>query len=245
VNALRVLVTAGPTREHLDDVRFLSNASSGRMGIAVAAAARRAGHEVTLILGPVATPPPAGVTVVPVVSARDMAKAVEEAFPSCDVLVMTAAVSDYRPARRYPGKWKKGAARIDLPLVRSVDIVAAAGRRKGTRIVIGFAVESANALEAAREKMRRKHLDALYLCSPAAFQVASADYVLLRRGEAPQPFPGITKATLARRIVASLATAKAPPPPARRPRGSQPPPPARRSVPSSKRPRPRPSPTGG
>ncbi|MCK6480563.1 MAG: phosphopantothenoylcysteine decarboxylase [Planctomycetes bacterium] len=201
---LRLVVSAGPTREPLDAVRFLTNASSGRMGFAVAAAARAAGHRVTLVTGPVSLPSPAGVRTVRVVTAREMRRAVLDAFRGADALVMTAAVSDYRPARPRAGKWKKGPARMSLPLVRNPDILAEAGRRKGRRVCVGFAVEDRGALAAARGKIRRKRLDALCLCSPAAFERAAADYRILVPGRLPEGHPGVRKERFARRVVALL-----------------------------------------
>jgi phosphopantothenoylcysteine decarboxylase/phosphopantothenate--cysteine ligase len=198
----RFVVTAGPTREPLDDVRFLSSPSSGRMGFAVADAARRAGHRVVLVSGPVDLPDPRGVRTVRVVTALEMRRAVLSAFRGADALVMTAAVSDYRPARRRAGKWKKGAARISLPLVRNPDILAEAGRRKGRRVCIGFAVEVGAPLRSAREKVRRKNLDALCLCSPEAFGRDAADYRILFPVKELERHPGVRKAVLARRIVA-------------------------------------------
>ncbi len=198
---MRFVVSAGPTREHLDDVRFLSSPSSGRMGFAVAAAARRAGHEVVLVTGPVALPDPPGVRTVRVVSALQMRRAVLAAFRRSDALVMTAAVSDYRPARRRAGKWKKGAARLSLPLVRNPDILAEAGRRKGGRVCVGFAVEVQAALEGARTKIRRKNLDALCLCSPAAFEADMADYRILFPDRGLERHPGVRKGAFARRVV--------------------------------------------
>jgi len=201
---LHVVVSAGPTREYLDAVRFLSNPSSGRMGFAVAAAARAAGHRVTLVAGPVPLPPPCGVRTVPVTSALEMRRAVLAAFREADALVMTAAVSDYRPVRRRRGKWKKGPERVDLPLRRNPDILAEAGRTKGSRVCVGFAVEVQRALAGAREKVRRKRLDALCLCSPEAFEGAAADYRILFPDREMESHPGVPKARLARRIVALL-----------------------------------------
>ncbi len=198
---LHLVVSAGPTREHLDAVRFLSSPSSGRMGFAVAEAARAAGHRVTLVAGPTHLRPPAGVRTVRVVSALEMRRAVLGAFRGADALVMTAAVSDYRPARRRAGKWKKGPERVDLPLRRNPDILAEAGRRKGRRLCVGFAVEVQRALAGAREKVARKRLDALCLCSPAAFEAAAADYRILFPGGEVEHHPGIRKERLARRIV--------------------------------------------
>ena len=207
---LRFVVTAGPTREYLDDVRFLTSPSSGRMGFAVASAARRAGHEVVLVTGPVSLPDPAGVRTVRVVSALEMRRAVMAAFRRADALVMTAAVSDYRPARRRAGKWKKGAARISLPLVRNPDILAEAGRSKGDRVCVGFAVEVQEALRGAREKIRRKRLDALCLCSPAAFEKDASDYRILFPDRELERHPGIRKGVLAGRIVGLVEELAAP-----------------------------------
>jgi phosphopantothenoylcysteine decarboxylase/phosphopantothenate--cysteine ligase len=198
---LAVVVSAGPTREPLDAVRFLSSGSSGRMGFAAAAAFRRAGHGVTLVSGPVSLPDPPGVRTVRVVTAREMRAAVLGAFRRADALVMTAAVSDYRPARPRKGKWRKGPGRLPLPLVRNPDILAEAGRRKGRRVCVGFAVEVADALRSARGKLRRKRLDALCLCGPAALGAESADYRILLPGGEMRPLPRVRKGDLARWIV--------------------------------------------
>ncbi|HLQ37850.1 MAG TPA: phosphopantothenoylcysteine decarboxylase [Planctomycetota bacterium] len=159
-----ILVTAGPTREYLDDVRFLANGSSGRMGCALAAAAARAGHRVFLVLGPVEVAPPAGVELVPVVSALDMQAAAERLFPQCQVAVAAAAVADYRPAHRQIGKPPRGRERVVLELVPNPDIVAGLGTRKGDRVVVGFALEAAAAgfeaaVARARKKLEQKQLD--------------------------------------------------------------------------------------
>jgi len=201
---LRIVVSAGPTREPLDAVRFLTNGSSGRMGFAVAEAARRAGHLVTLVAGPTHLPPPRGVRTIRVTTALQMRKAVLACFKKAHALVMTAAVSDYRPARPRRGKWKKGPARMSLPLVRNPDILAEAGRRKGRRICIGFAVETAGALRNAREKLRRKNLDAICVCSPAAFDRPWADYFILLPDVGKECHQRIKKGHLARRLLAFL-----------------------------------------
>ena len=128
---MRFVVTAGPTREFIDPVRFLSNPSTGRMGFAVARAARAAGHEVTLIAGPVALKTPPGVTRIDVVSARDMLNAVRTIIARADVLVMTAAVADWRPARRAARKLKKTEMSDTLHLVRNPDILKTIDRQLG------------------------------------------------------------------------------------------------------------------
>ena len=164
---MRFVVTAGPTREFIDAVRFLSNPSTGRMGFAVARAARAAGHEVTLIAGPVSLKTPPGVTRIDVVSARDMLNAVRTVIARAHVLVMTAAVADWRPARRASRKLKKTEMSDTLHLVRNPDILKTIDRQLGgprsraaaCPIRIGFAAETgAPAAEAVR-KCREKGLD--------------------------------------------------------------------------------------
>jgi phosphopantothenoylcysteine decarboxylase / phosphopantothenate---cysteine ligase len=154
-----VLVTAGPTREHLDPVRFLSNRSSGKMGFAVARAAARRGARVLLVTGPTALGDPRGVEVVRVESAADMARAVDEHVAPASVVVAAAAVADYRPKRRAVEKAAKvkGATSIDLETTR--DIVASIDRSRGDRVIVGFAAETGDPVEKARGKLERKRLD--------------------------------------------------------------------------------------
>ena len=135
------MITAGPTREYLDDVRFLSNGSSGRMGCALAEAAMADGHEAWLVLGPVEIAAPPGARVRAVTSALEMQAAADDWFERCQIAIAAAAVADWRPAHRQPGKPRHGAlARLDL--VPNPDIVAGLGARKGARVVVGFALES-------------------------------------------------------------------------------------------------------
>ena len=160
---VRVLVTAGGTREPLDAVRFIGNRSSGRMGFALAEEAARRGAEVTVVAANVALPPPPGVTVVEVQTAADLARACRERFAACDVLLMAAAVADFRPASTHAGKIKKLAAgdALDVRLERTEDVLSdlAATRREGQTLV-GFAAEHGDgALDYGREKLRRKGLD--------------------------------------------------------------------------------------
>ena len=154
-----VLVTAGPTVEDLDPVRFLSNRSSGRMGYRLAEVARDRGAKVVLVSGPTALPAPAGVDLVAVRSAAEMQRAVLDRAAAATVVVMAAAVADYRPASPSPTKLKKGEGRIALELVRTVDILAALGADKGGRFLVGFAAETDDLLENARQKRLRKNLD--------------------------------------------------------------------------------------
>jgi phosphopantothenoylcysteine decarboxylase/phosphopantothenate--cysteine ligase len=164
LRGLRVLVSAGGTREPIDAVRFIGNSSSGRMGLALAAAARERGAHVTLIAANVALPTPTGVERRDVVTAAELARACEQEFPSCDVLLMAAAVADFTPAATANGKLKKSQReRLELVLEPTTDVLAglAASRRPGQTLV-GFAAEHGEgALEYARGKLHDKHLDAI------------------------------------------------------------------------------------
>jgi phosphopantothenoylcysteine decarboxylase/phosphopantothenate--cysteine ligase len=178
----RIVVTAGPTREHVDPVRYLSNESSGRMGFAIAAAAARAGCRVTLVAGPVALATPPGVERVDVVSARDMMAATREAFEAADALFMAAAVSDWRPRRKLAGKWRKkddGSRSASLELVRNPDIVASLARNKGNRLVVSFALETGDGLRRAQAKMRRKGTDYVVLNDASALAGERASVTVL------------------------------------------------------------------
>jgi phosphopantothenoylcysteine decarboxylase/phosphopantothenate--cysteine ligase len=159
LRGVTVLVTAGPTVEDLDPVRFLSNRSSGRMGYRVAEAARDRGAEVVLVAGPTSLPDPPGVAVEHVRSAAEMQAAVERHFERAAIVVMAAAVSDYRPASVAPHKVKKQDGELALELERTPDILAGLGPRKGPRLLVGFAAETRDVLAYARDKLRRKQLD--------------------------------------------------------------------------------------
>lgn len=167
LDGMSLLVTAGPTQEALDPVRYLSNRSSGTMGFAVAAAAAARGARVTLVAGPVHLPTPPGVLRRDVVTAREMADAVAAFAADADAIVMAAAVADFRPARPSPQKIKKDAAATDVPaleLERNPDILAALGAQNAPgRILVGFALETENGLAHAREKLERKRCDLLLL----------------------------------------------------------------------------------
>ncbi len=155
----RVVVTAGPTREPLDPVRFLTNRSSGKMGYAVAEAAAAAGAEVTLVSGPVALAPPAAVRTVRVESAAEMLAAVLEAVPGTDLFIATAAVADYRPAEAAGQKIKKSAERLELRLERNPDILATVAALPERPFCVGFAAETDNVVAYARGKLQAKGLD--------------------------------------------------------------------------------------
>ncbi len=156
----RVLITAGPTREPIDPVRYISNHSSGKQGFAVAEAARDAGAEVTLISGPVSLPTPAGTTRVDVTTAQQMHDAVTRHLDACDIFIGVAAVADFRPNESAAQKIKKNAeAGLSLDLVQNPDIIAAVARSNVRPIVVGFAAETQDALANARTKLVRKALD--------------------------------------------------------------------------------------
>ena len=202
---MRILVSAGPTREFLDPVRFLSNRSTGRMGFAVAAAAVAAGHEVALVAGPVEIEPPAGLAALDrVVSAREMLAALRRRLAWCDALVMTAAVADFRPARRSPRKIRKGAMPEALRLVRNPDILATLRPRKGSRIFCGFAAETDSVLESAVSKLARKGLDFIVandVTKPGAgFNTATNIVKIISRDGGIEELPLMEKREIAKRI---------------------------------------------
>ncbi len=155
----KVLVTAGPTREMLDPVRFISNPSSGKMGFAVARALRQRGAQVTLISGPTALTPPRMVNVIPVQTAEEMRSAVQKHFAETDIVIKTAAVADYRPKKISPEKIKKGAASLSLEMEKTRDILGELGMKKGQKLLIGFAAETRKVNAFALEKLQKKNLD--------------------------------------------------------------------------------------
>ena len=208
-----MLVTAGPTREPIDAVRFLSNPSSGRMGFAIAAAARERGAEVVLISGPTALPWPSGVRTVSVTTAEEMRAAVQEEVGRCTVVIMAAAVSDFRPVTRSSGKIKKGEAPNMLTLERTDDILGELGRRKGNRILVGFAAESDQLVEHAREKLEHKNLDLIVANDiteeGAGFASSTNRVIMIERSGAIQPIPLLPKEDVARLIIDKVSELKA------------------------------------
>ncbi len=159
LNGEHVLVTAGPTREPFDPVRFITNYSSGKMGYAIALQARRRGARVTLVSGPTSLPPPAGVEVVNVGSALEMRDAVLSRLKGLTAVIKAAAVADYRPAALADQKIKKKEGPLTLALERNPDIIREIGRKKGKRVLVGFAMESENLLANARSKLIDKNMD--------------------------------------------------------------------------------------
>lgn len=201
----RVVVTAGPTHEHVDPVRYLANESSGRMGFEIAAAAARRGDQVLLVAGPVHLETPPGVRRVDVVSARDMLAATRAAFGRADALFMAAAVADWRPRRRRAGKWRAkdgGRTAASIELVANPDILATLGRRKGARMVVGFALETAQGVERARAKLERKGADYIVLNDASALGAARSSVTILGRDGSLEALSPRSKRRTAERLVA-------------------------------------------
>lgn len=205
--SLDVVVTAGPTREHVDPVRYLTNESSGRMGFEVARCAAEAGHRVTLIAGPVELETPPGVKRVDVVSARDMLAATRTAFRTSDALFMIAAVSDWRPRRKLSGKWRKKDQKTEvasLELVRNPDILATVARNKRSRLVVGFALETGDGIRRAGAKLRRKGADYIVLNDASALKSSYTSATILGADGKSRRVSRCTKASLAKVLVALL-----------------------------------------
>jgi phosphopantothenoylcysteine decarboxylase / phosphopantothenate---cysteine ligase len=203
----RVLITAGPTRERIDPVRFISNRSSGKMGFAVAQAAREAGATVVLVAGPVSLATPAGVARVDVESAADMLAAVLQELPGTDVFISTAAVADYRPARAAPQKIKKTADTLDLSMERTPDVLATVAAGAERPFVVGFAAETEAVEQNARTKLMKKNLDMIAaneVGHDKAFDSEDNQLVVLGRN-ARHELGRADKLTLARGLIALIA----------------------------------------
>lgn len=197
---MRIVVTAGPTREYIDDVRFISNPSSGKMGYEVAAEAARRGHSVCLLSGPVCRKAPAGVRILHFESVDDLMRLAGQAVAEADCLVMAAAVGDYKPARRIAGKHKK-AQRLELELVATTDVMASLAEAKGRRIFVGFAVESENVLSNALRKIESKGMDLLVLNGPESFGAETADFSLVLQDGSVEGLGVVSKAEVAGRLL--------------------------------------------
>jgi phosphopantothenoylcysteine decarboxylase/phosphopantothenate--cysteine ligase len=205
----RILVTAGPTHEPIDAVRFIANRSTGKMGFAIGTEAARRGALVTMVTGPVALPDPPGMEVLRVETSAEMAEVILGHYAGVDAVVMAAAVADFRPDRATPGKIKKDTGPLELKLERAVDILATLGKQKENQVLVGFAAETDHVLDEGRRKLGEKNLDLLVAnevgrsgtgfgseTNRAAILTASGDDVELRDW---------TKAELARAICDRLA----------------------------------------
>ena len=209
---MKILVTAGPTREKIDPVRFISNRSSGKMGYALAEAAHELGHEVVLVSGPVALTPPVGVEIVKVESAAEMAAAVKSAAPGCDMVIMAAAVADYRPAHAAEHKLKKRPGEMFLELERTEDILLSLGNMKHSgQILVGFAAETEELINNAAGKLERKNLDWIVANTVSdGFGTDTDKVTLLGRNGQKIDVPRAAKSIVARRILGEILNGMTP-----------------------------------
>jgi len=175
----RLLITSGPTRQYLDPVRYLTNASSGRMGAALAEAAVEAGHQVVVVSGPVNVTYPAGSDVISVVSTEDMLAACRRAFPACDGLIAVAAPCDYQPAAVSPHKIRKSGNGLRLELLETPDVVAALAAEKTRQWLVAFALETEDQRLRAMQKLERKSCDLIVVNGPAAMHAEMAQVEVL------------------------------------------------------------------
>jgi phosphopantothenoylcysteine decarboxylase / phosphopantothenate---cysteine ligase len=203
MSGLNVVVTAGPTIEDLDPIRFISNRSSGKMGYALAEAAFQKGAQVFLVSGPTNLQPPAGVNPIMIRSAAQMKDAVLALYKEADIVVMAAAVADYRPAGYSKRKIKKGSSDAAIKLEPTEDILALLGRDKGQQVLVGFAAETNDLLENARDKLVRKNLDLIVAndVSDGVFGEDKATVHILRPSAEDVSLCGETKRTIADRIL--------------------------------------------
>lgn len=204
-----VVITAGPTREPLDPVRYISNHSSGKMGYALAAAARDAGARTILISGPTQLASPPGIHVIRVESARDMLKQALEQCAGADLFIAAAAVADYAPEQVAPHKIKKEASEeLHVRLVKNPDVVAEVARLERRPFVVGFAAETENVLQHARAKLLRKNLDVIIANDVSDTTIgfnSDNNAVWLLSGEEVVEYPAQDKQQLARRLIGDLA----------------------------------------
>ncbi len=200
-----VLLTAGPTREAIDPVRFVSNPSSGKMGFALARAAVRRGARVILVTGPVSLPDPLHVEVHRVESAAEMAAAVQAQVPAADVIIKTAAVADYRPLRAAEHKIKKTDARLSVEFERTIDILQTIGQHKAHRILVGFAAETQQLRDNARQKLEAKNLDLIVAnrigAEGSGFEADTNKVTLLYRNGREEGLPVMAKDALAHELL--------------------------------------------
>lgn len=206
LSGIRVLITAGPTREAIDPVRFISNRSSGRMGYAMAAAAARRGAQVTIISGPVELAVPATADMKKVTTAREMLAEIKEVLQEADWLIMAAAVADFAPTDVMKDKIKKGTKlELTLRLSRNPDILKAVGPMKGDRLFVGFAAETRDLVENARKKAHEKNLDLIVANDVSGeetgFESDENSGVILDQGDLAEEIPMMSKLKMAERIL--------------------------------------------
>ncbi len=206
----RILITAGPTREKIDAVRFISNYSSGKMGYALAAAAVELGAQTTLITGPSSITPPLSVKVINIESTQDLHKAVEKEFTKHDCLIMAAAPADFQPVKTAVQKIKRSDTKLTLSLKPTVDILQSLsnGKRNG-QVVVGFALETENAIDNAIKKLKCKNLDAIVVNSPSkisGFGTDTNEVTLIIKNKKPEKLPLMGKKELSLKLLEKIAS---------------------------------------
>lgn len=200
----RILITSGPTRQYLDPVRYLTNASSGRMGQALAEAMIELGHQVVIVTGPVEVDYPASAEVVPIVSTEEMLEACQRIFPSCQGAIGVAAPCDYRPVRVEAGKIQKTGQPLLLNLIETPDVIATLGLQKHDQWLVGFALETDDQRLRALAKLEKKHCDLMVLNGPEAMHAADTRVEILdARGDVIETLAG-SKQAVARGIAATI-----------------------------------------
>jgi len=204
LQGMKIMITAGATREAIDPIRFISNRSSGKMGYALAAAAQSRGAEVTLITGPASLPHPPGVKVIEVQTAEEMREEVMKHRPGQKAIIMAAAVADYKPAVTFWQKLKKDGETYNLELLKTTDILAELGKMKNGSYLIGFAAETNNHLENAKEKLEKKNLDLIVVNDAVAFEAEESEVHLIERSGSVTPLPRQKKHLTAHKILDAL-----------------------------------------
>ena len=203
---MKIVITAGPTREYIDTVRFITNASSGKMGIACATAAIRAGHKVTLLLGPVCISPPAGCEVIPFTTVDELKMRLSEQFDNCDALIMSAAVGDFTVKDQFPYKISRSTESVQITLVPTEDILAnIANRKKSGQIIIGFSLEDVLDEKIGRQKLREKNCDYLVINTTSAIGKDESESCIISPQGIILPPARRSKDQLANEIISLLA----------------------------------------
>jgi len=200
----KVLVTAGPTREYVDPVRYISNRSSGKMGYSIARVGRRRGAEVTLITGPTALKPPPGVRIIKVTTAREMYKVAMDEAKKSDIIIKASAVADYRPITEVKQKIKKGPDKMSIELTHNPDILAKIGEKKKNQILIGFAAETSELVKYAETKLKEKNLDLIVandVTKPGAgFSIDTNIVMIIDKNGRKAQWPQMTKIEVAEKL---------------------------------------------
>lgn len=201
----KVLITAGPTREQVDPVRYFTNYSSGKMGYAIARAAVKMGADVTLVSGPTALEPPFGLRFIPVESTDEMYQAVMKEYPEQDIVVKSAAVADYTPSIKYEEKVKKRNENWAVEMKKTVDILSALGSKKENQVLVGFAAETENLQQYALDKLQRKNLDMIVANNVAqegsGFSVDTNRVVILKKDGTNKEYPLLSKEKVAEEVL--------------------------------------------